>query len=135
MHEYVGVEAKYGRIVDVNRHFIKREAINIERDSESGGTIELGLYRPIKISHEPHILDIPFRFYCLLPKSGTVAGGTVALWGAKGNRRAVGVRACMGVRAHARSCTPTPLLDIALIYIIRECEMHKYIDIMFHYTL
>ena len=78
MHEYVGVEAKYGRIVDVNRHFIKRETINIERDSESGGTIELGVYRPIKISHEPHILDIPFRFYCLLPKSGTVAGGTVA---------------------------------------------------------
>ena len=80
MHEYVGVEAKYGRIVDVNRHFIKRETINIERDLESGGTIELGLYRPIKISHEPHILDIPFRFYCLLPKGGTVAGGTVALW-------------------------------------------------------
>ena len=37
-----------------------------------------------------------------------------------------------GVHARARSCTPTPLLDIALIYIIRECEMHKYIDIMFH---
>ena len=48
-----------------------------------------------------------------------------------GGQREIGVRcACgheraLGVRAHAR---PHP----SLIYIIHECGMYKYIDIMFH---